>query len=459
MSTLYRDGMRRSDSWYYSFMLANVASGGTSPLIPLFLVLAFSGSLFQVGLITAVTSIASIPAYIVWGNLSDHLRKRKLFVVEGFAGLAVSMAAMWLSVDFVMFLVANFLLGMIFTASAPSGTALVIERSPKERWAEELGRFSRIGSLGYLIGLTAGGLWFSFFPERAELMRSFFLFMTLTAFAATILAAMFIREGEVRHHRHWNSIADIPLRVTERAKYLPARVGALIRLSAPNGDERREVGGKLVAYYLITALFATGFTAFYAVLPNYLSYDVGRRFTFHTSYIFLVYIGSYIASTMTYGRVSAMAGRMGEWKLQSMAAAARIGIIPSFYLILPLLGNVQMAVTSMFALNALMGFCWAIISVTSQSLVAKMAGPHIKGEAMGFYNAAYGCGSIAGALIGGFAAQYYGYLSDFILSSAFVASGIAALIPLSNVAAGAEKRERKGMLPWIAKMLRTIFSF
>lgn len=420
--------------WFYSFLLANMTNGGTAPLIPLFLVVAFSGTLLQVGVITAATSVASIPAFIIWGNLSDHLHRRKLFIVEGFAGLVVSMAIMWMSVNFAMFFVANFLLGLLYSASAPAGTALLIEQTPKEQWVSYLGRFSRLGGAGYLLGLVAGALWFYALPSTPFDMRTFFLFSTVTAISGTLLAYFLVdekkdvpgREGG-RKENQWNAIAGVPLHITERAKYLPSRIGAVIRLAAPSNQERGEISGRLWLYYLVTVLFSTGFTAFYAVFPNYLADYLGRKFSIGESLIFLVYIGSSLSSTLTYSRVSSMARRKGEKNLQAIAATARVLLIPSFFFIPLLLRSTEEVVLSMVVLNSMMGLCWAIISVTGQSMVARMAGPHIKGEAIGLYNSSTGTGAIMGALMGGLVTQNLGYMSDFIFSSAFVLTGVSVL--------------------------------
>ncbi len=50
------------------------------------------------------------------------------------------------------------------------------------------------------------------------------------------------------------------------------------------------------------------------------------------------------------------------------------------------------------------------------------------------YNAMQGIGTIAGALIGGFIAQYFGYMVVFLISSAFLVVGLAmiARINLEN---------------------------
>lgn len=422
--------------WFYSFFLANVTNGGTAPLIPLFLVVAFSGSLFQVGLVTAVTSIASIPAFIIWGNLSDHLHRRKLFIVEGFAGLAVSMAIMWLSADFIMFLAANFLLGLLYAASPPAGTALLIERTPKEQWSSYLGRFSKLGGAGYLLGLVAGAFWFTAFSSDAASMRLFFGFATLVAIGGAIAATMLVEDSSPstrtsprhRQNAHWSNAADIPLHISERAKYLPSRIGAVIRLAGPDRAERSGISSRLWLYYIVTMLFSTGFTAFYAVFPTFLSRYMGERFAIGESMIFLIYVGNSLTATLTYEHVTLMARRTGERRLQAYAAAGRSVLIPSFFVVGLFASTPIEVVAGMLLLNSVMGFCWAIISVTGQSMVASMAGLQARGEAIGLYNSSTGFGAILGAIAGGYVAQTSGYLGDFTMCSLAVAAGVVLLV-------------------------------
>ena len=90
---------RKADRWYYSFLPFNVAGGSTSPLIPLFVTEGLAGNVAQVGIISAISSLASVPANIIWGNLSDTLKKRKIFVLIGFIGLAIPLLLMGLSTD------------------------------------------------------------------------------------------------------------------------------------------------------------------------------------------------------------------------------------------------------------------------------------------------------------------------------------------------------------------------
>ena len=444
------DSTSRQFRWFYSFFITNIPNGGTAPLIPLFVVIAFYGNVVQVGLVTAATSIASIPAYIIWGNLSDHLHLRKLFVIEGFAGLAISLFIMAMSLNFATFFAANFILGLLYTASAPAGTALLIEQTPRGMWPSLIGKFSKLGGAGYLSGLLLGAVWFDLLPPGAMYMRIFFALVGVMAFAGTVLASFLIREDgtrERRNHAHQrrNAIADIPLRVNERAKYLPARVSSFIRLSTPSHEERLELGRRMWFYFLVTILITTGFTSFYVVFPNYLVDFLGKRFHMTESYVFIIYIASSVSSTLTYGSVSRLSCTIGEKWLQALACSSRVVLIPLFFLIPLFLANGIEVLAAMIILNSMMGFCWAIISVTGQAIVAGMAGPHTRGEAIGLYNSSMGVGSIFGSLLAGLVTEISGYMSDFLFSSIWIVSGILFLSALHIEGAGVKEERSSGM--------------
>ncbi|WP_061951338.1 hypothetical protein [Acidiplasma cupricumulans] len=54
------------------------------PLIPLFIVVYLHSNVVFVGLVTSISSMASVPALIMWGDLSDKFKKRKIFILIGF---------------------------------------------------------------------------------------------------------------------------------------------------------------------------------------------------------------------------------------------------------------------------------------------------------------------------------------------------------------------------------------
>src|SRR3989442_6458517 len=68
-------GMGRPPSnrqkWFYAYLPNGMAGGATSPLIPLFTRI-LGGSVADVGAVAAASSIASVPPFLGWGNLSDR---------------------------------------------------------------------------------------------------------------------------------------------------------------------------------------------------------------------------------------------------------------------------------------------------------------------------------------------------------------------------------------------------
>src|SRR3972149_6387899 len=108
-------GMGRTRSkdahWFYAYLPNGMAGGATSPLIPLFTRI-LGGSVADVGAVAAASSLASVPAFIGWGLPSARLRRRKVFVLIGFLGLAISLLAMGLSRNVADFYLANLLVGV-----------------------------------------------------------------------------------------------------------------------------------------------------------------------------------------------------------------------------------------------------------------------------------------------------------------------------------------------------------
>ena len=119
--------MDRTDGshWFYSYLPQGVAGGATSTLIPLF-AYALGGSLLTVGIIAAATSLASVPAFILWGSLSDRTARRKIFLLIGFLGSGLALFAMALCGTMSQFYLANLLAGFLGAASGPAGTVLLI---------------------------------------------------------------------------------------------------------------------------------------------------------------------------------------------------------------------------------------------------------------------------------------------------------------------------------------------
>lgn len=422
-------GKRREndEKWYYSFLPNNMAGGSTSPLIPLFITEALSGSIAQVGLISAVTSAASVPSNILWGNLSDAAKKRRIFVLIGFAGMAMAMLMMGFSTSVPQYLLANFVLGMLSTASVPVGTVLILESYKKEEWAKRLADFSKVSGVGWLIGLALGTVWLTSFTEGdpATPMRALFLLAAGLSLVSVFLAYKWVPEPEEKVDRRTLSgaLSKVPLFTFERARYLPQRIMYVLKIGT-HSLRRDNFPANLRRYYAFIFVMTTGFLCFYVTLPIYLKQEAGMS----SSNVFLIYMASSLVSALAYSRAGRLVPKVGSKRLQAAAVAGRGVLFPMFFLVTMVGMPYELLLLTFCVLHGLVGFCWANISVAGNHIVSNICKEERRAESSGMYNAMQGVGTIAGALIGGFVAQYFGYMVVFVLASAFLAVGLGMLL-------------------------------
>lgn len=421
-------GRSKDDKWYYSFLPNNMAGGSTSPLIPLFVTEGLAGTVAQVGMISALSSLAAIPSNIMWGNLSDAAKKRRLFVLIGFAGLALSLLMMAFSVNFFQYLIANAVLGLLSTAASPVGTVLILESFKEEEWARRLGDFSKIGGIGWVVGLSVGTVWIASFSNSADpalTMRALFIMAAGLSMVSIFLAYRWVPEpGEVldRSKIVSGSILRTPLYVFERARYLPYRVIHVLRISSGR-ISIKNIPTNLRMYYVYAMVVFTGFLSFYVGLPIFLKHYAGMSST----EVFIIYLASSIASALTYSQAGHWATGLGSKRLQTLAVAGRVFLFPSFFLA-TMLGLSHGALLVTFcALHALMGFCWANISVSGNHIVSNMCLKERRAEATGIFSAVQGAANVVGALFGGFVAQHMGYNVVFVISSVLLITGLVLL--------------------------------
>jgi MFS family permease len=409
--------------WFYSYLPQGVSGGATSALIPLF-AYALGGTLSDVGIIAAATSVASVPAFILWGSLSDRLARRKVFLLIGFLGSAISLFAMALSQTMSGFYLANLLAGFLGAASGPVGTVLLMETSDREEWPSRLALVGRIGALGWVGGLGLGIGWLVIGPQilGAEVasMRALFVIGASLGLLAGLLAQFWTREPTVRVDRRQVHLVDAHPRV-EKGRFLPSRILHFISPTAHRPGVR--LSRSLRIYLLCVFLLFGGFTAFYGFFPIFLAQVYGLG----SPAIFAVYIASQATSIAAYPRVGRWISARGDRSTQFYASLGRSILFPSFLFVgfaaLPYGPRLAAAL----ALHAGVGLCWSVINVAGSTLVSRLAPENGRAEAFGTYNAVQGFGSILGPLLGGFTAQFLGYGPAFGVSVTLILAGSGLL--------------------------------
>lgn len=407
--------------WFYSYLPQGMAGGATSPLIPLF-AYALGASLGDVGIIAAATSIASVPAFMLWGSLSDRLKTRKAFLILGFLGTAVSFLAMGICFNLPEFYLANLLIGFLGAASAPVGAVLVMETSERPQWPSKLALISQLTGVGYIVGLSVGAVWLSVGPlllGTLSAMRGLFVIGAALGLLSGGLAGMWLKEPKEYLERKSIHLVDNLFRI-ERVKFLPMRM--LHYLDFRN-HRTSKLSRPLRTYLACVFLLFSGFTAFYGFFPILLQQVYGLS----ESAVFAVYIASQVGSVLTYLRVGRWVQERGSRRTQMYASLGRTVLFPAFlvFVLVPLSPLAILA--GILVLHAAVGLCWALINVSGSTLVSDLAPDDARAEAMGAYNAVQGFGSILGPLLGGFAAEFYGYGIGIGVSVAFILAGVAIL--------------------------------
>lgn len=145
-----------SHLWYLSFLVANISSGLMTPLLPLFVTNYLHENIIYYGITSAAASTASVIALIFWGNLSDSLGKRKIFILIAFMGSFVSLALIIFVGNLQEYIILLISFQVFSMASVPVSTLLVIENSVESQWAKTVSIFSMISSIGSVVGLVFG---------------------------------------------------------------------------------------------------------------------------------------------------------------------------------------------------------------------------------------------------------------------------------------------------------------
>jgi len=409
--------------WFYCYVPHGMSGGATSALIPLF-AYGLGGTVAEVGIIAAATSIASVPAFILWGGLSDRLGRRKVFLLIGFLGSAVSFVAMAASTTMSQFYLANLLIGFLGAASGPVGAVLVMETAERKQWPARLALLSRISGVGWVVGLLLGIAWLTIGPRlvgEVGAMRALFVIGAALALLSALLATNWLAEPRERVERRDIPLVDIHFRV-ERVKYLPMR---LLHFLDPRDhrEGRARLSGSLKVYLASVFLMFSGFTAFYGFFPIFLK----EAYALSSPEIFAVFIASQVTSAVFYPRVGRWIGDRGSRPVQLYACLGRSLLFPAFFFV-SLLGLPR---SSLFGasllLHAGVGLCWAMINVAGSTLVSRLAPQGGRAEALGAYNAMQGFGSIVGPLLGGLVAGVYGFGWAVGASVAFVLAGSGVL--------------------------------
>lgn len=402
--------------WFYSLIPYNIGAGMLENLLPLFIVQVIAGSVTDVGTVRAVISVASVLAFILWGNLSDRLKSRRPFLLLGFAGFGVYMLLLSFGTNVNQVLVYSLLGGFLISAVAPVATALVVDTVPEKQLPKAFRTFCEMGSWSFLGAIILGGIWLSILSNTwgtVMAMRSLFFCTGLLALSGLILCLLWVREPrQVTSRREFNprllgrlSIAAIE----RRLMFAPTRTIYFILRPQWLGKQLQR---PLILYYLCSAIFFIGIHLFFTPFPIFLTEGMGATNT----QVLLISLGKSGIEALFYKPMGQFLQAQNCIKLQAMSVAVRMGSLICF----TLLALVKPTPVTLFLAgltHLLTGITWAVINVSSAMCVAQLATKGQEGMALGMYNSVIGVATIFGALASGYIVASFGYSACFSIGA------------------------------------------
>ena len=413
-----------TDHWLYAWATGYAAVGGASLLLPLY-ALSLGADAFYVGLMASTAAFAGVPGALLWGRLASQTGRRRPFVLVALVMTAAVLLASPFISSPLLLVVANAALWFVVSAAAPVLNLVVVEGVEPSRWDARIARLNALQGYGWLGGLLVGTLWTFVAPEIGvpAVAAQRYLLAGLGGLAA-LSVALFGQfyppaphtspERFARGYRRISPSGRGTTRFLRAMPQGPTRIYWGLRGLRP-GRFRERFGTPLLGYLAAATLFSAGFSVFWGPMPAYLV-ELG----FDDGTIFLCFLAGTVGSTVCYEPVGRLTERFPPRWFQFGALALR-GLL---FVATALVASALLVGASFVAI----GVTWAVIAVTTTSLVTRLADERVRGEALGLVAALVGLGGGIGNAVGGAVAATTGAFATFTLAAAVaVAGGVVAL--------------------------------
>ena len=407
---------RRWRLWYLAYIFSNMSAGLLTPMIPLFISLYFRQNVVFVGIASSLSSLSSVVALILWGNISDNVKKRKIFILIGFMGSFLSLFFIMFTTNILDYIGILVVYQFFAMASVPVSTLLVIENEIESQWSKTVAVFSAISTVGTVVGLSLGLVIVVRNPSSIEILKDIYLISAFIYLVAFILAYFLLKESSTKIRR--SRIPNIfSVRSFERTRYAPSYVVHIVRLF---GKKRGvKTSRSLIMYIILCGLLMVGFQTFFTPYPVFLI----DKYNATEDIVYIMYLLNSAFSVVSFNLSGNYIKKRSLQKAIYIPLAVRMVVFAATSII-PFLGLYSFGYMILIILiYGAMGFVWSYISITQITSVTTMADMETRGRAIGYYNSILGVGQIIGAFISGYIVIYLGFGGDFMIAAFIVAIG------------------------------------
>lgn len=447
----------RMPGWFYSFLPNKLGVGATINLPPLFITEVLGGDVAALGIASALTSAATVPAAALWGWLSDRYGTRKFYLIVGYLGFSIPTLLTAFTTELWQYMLLAVLLGAWSVAGTPVSSTLIMDTTPRHEWDETFGRFNAINGWGVVAGRLVGVLSitygiFALGNDRAQ--RGLWLVAGGLSLLSVFWAMRTVpqpRMPKPRPGRPYTPTvsAQSGFSFVERVRYIPQSLYHLPRWKP--AEFLRETLPRLLRHavregrhYLaqpLTAYYLASFVLFTVSVMAYTPFAVWQRQELQNSSgtVFLVGMVNSMASALTYRFVGRRIKRHGSMLVQMFTISTRILAFGGFAVLgwAGVMGG--WSLVYLLLLNALSGLGWAGIAVAGNTTVAHLAPKGSEGAAVGTYTSFVSVGSILGALISGYLVRWTSYETVFALGALGVLASVLLLALIRRSASPAAR--------------------
>lgn len=425
--------------WFYSMLPNKVGVGSTINLPPIFLTEVLGGNVAIVGIATALTSAATVPAATIWGWLSDRYGTRRSYMMIGYLGFAIPTILTAFTTNVWQYIVLAVILGAWSVAGTPVSSTLIMDTVPRSEWDETFGRFNAISGWGVVLGRLVGLICIAYgigIFGNIPTQRGLWVISGGLSLLSVIWAYRTVPQPHVPKPRppHTQGSTVAPKSDAPTPARTPAQPNPLYHLSAinlrrffaetlPSAPRHLWRSAAVTLRDPLLAYFFTSFVMFAMSVMAYTPFAVWQRQVLGnpTSTVFLVGMVNSIASALSYRWVGRLIKRHGSMRVQMVTNSARIITFGGFAAIgwMGITGTSSLVL--LLILNAISGLGWAGIAVAGNTTVAHLARRGAEGAAVGTYTSFVSVGSILGALVSGYLVLATSFETVFALGAAGVA--------------------------------------
>jgi len=428
----------KTDRWLLALTTSALSSGIAGLLVPLYIV-RLGGGAAQLGLSAALSSLVGAPGAILAGRYADRTgnRRRVVLVALGVSALALTTLPLVRAVPVVIAI--NAVLAFAIAAISPVVTMLVVDDAPESAWNSRIARLNQFQGYGTTLGFVVGT---AFLVGAGAVLSTdtmqgvLFGLAALFGIGAAVLAGMWLpgQSPPTVGPRRSDRIATLLTRTSRNVREATFSFGlarffwSFKSLSRrPIRSIGRDIPRPLAVYFLAAFVFFTGFAAFWAPLPLFLT---EREFTSAT--IFGIYLVNNVGSTVLFGTAGRYADRYDVWHLQSSALGLRalcflaVGLLGIAGVSL-LAGGSPTALAVVAFILVFVGASWAFIAITGTAIVSRLSPARVRGGILGIYGALSAIAGAVGSLLGGWLASH-GFEYAFGASVLLVLTGGATVV-------------------------------